>query len=147
MAQPTRYSPNTIWLGGPRTVVNHIPASEAIMPGMLIEVTNSGGLPAYRKAATADSEGSTYATEQAHFNLTVDDAYAANDIVEASVGVPGSYFWALIGSGQSVVNGATLGNAGTGYLKAATTKVIARAAETKDNTAGPGAARIRIEVV
>lgn len=147
MAQPTKYAPNTIWLGGKRVVVNDLLAGVAITPGMLIERYSIAGVPSFRPHTAADAEGSIYATEQIMFNKTVDDVYAIGDLVEALVGSSGTTIWAIVASGANVVAGAKLASAGNGKLKAGTTKAIAVAVEDKDNSAGPGDARIRIEVL
>ena len=40
----TRNDPGTVYLGGPRMVVNDLAASEAITPGMLVEKFNNAGV-------------------------------------------------------------------------------------------------------
>lgn len=144
-----KYPPNTIWLGGPRTEIGDIAASEAITPGMLVERFNAAGVVRYRKHATADVDCvRAVATEQSMMNLGVDDAYAANDLMEVSEGAGGSYFWMLIASGANIAAGAKLGSAGNGKLKAVGAGIpLFAATENKDNSAGPGDARIRVEVV
>ena len=141
----TRNDPGTIFLGGPRTVVNDLAASEAITPGMLVEKFNNAGVWRVKKHSLTSAAGSQYATEQSMLNKEVDDAYAANDLVETSIGAPGSTFWALIASGQTIVFGNALESAGDGTLKvfSAGTK-IANALESKTATA---LTRIRVEVI
>ena len=141
----TRNDPGTIFLGGPRTVVNDLAASEAITPGMLVEKFNNAGVWRVKKHSLTSAAGSQYATEQSMLNKGVDDAYAANDLVETSIGAPGSTFWALIASGQTIVFGNALESAGDGTLKvfSAGTK-IANALESKTATA---LTRLRIEVI
>ena len=78
-------------------------------------------------------------------NKDVDDAYAANDLVETSIGAPGSTFWALIASGQTIVFGNALESAGDGTLKVFSAGIkIANALESKTATA---LTRIRVEVI
>lgn len=141
----TRNDPGTVYLGGPRTVVNDLAASEAITPGMLVEKFNNAGVWRVKKHSLTSAAGSQYATEQSMLNKDVDDAYAANDLVETSIGAPGSTFWALIASGQTIVFGNALESAGDGTLKvfSAGTK-IANALESKTATA---LTRIRVEVI
>lgn len=145
----TKYPPNTIYLGGPRTEIGDLAASEAITPGMLVERFNAAGVIRYRKHATADVACvRAVATEQSMLNLGVDDPYAANDLMEVSEGGGGSYFWMLIGSGANIAAGAKLGSAGNGLLKAVGAGVpLFAATENVDNSAGPANARIRVEVV
>jgi len=144
----TRFPPNSVWLGGDRTVVNDIAASEAITPGMLVERFNAAGVIRFRKSTETDKAGFQIATEQSMLNLGVDDDYAANDLVESSLGHNGSTWWCLIGSGANLAAGDKLGNAGNGKLKAVGGGIaIATAIENKDNSAGPGDARIRVEVI
>jgi len=141
----TRNDPGTIFLGGPRTVVNDLAASEAITPGMLVEKFNNAGVWRVKKHSLTSKEGNQYATEQSMLNKEVDDAYAANDLVETSIGAPGSTFWALIASGQTIVFGNALESAGDGTLKVFSAGIkIANALESKTATA---LTRIRVEVI
>lgn len=146
----TRYAPNTIWLGGPRTEIGDVPASEAITPGHLIERHDAGsGVSKFRKHATAGGDTvPTFATEQSMLNLGVDDAYAADDLVEATIGAGGTLIWALIASGQDIEAGEFLESAGNGTLRVyAAGKKLCQAVESVDNSAGPVTARIRVEVL
>lgn len=145
----TRQAPNTVWLGGPRVEIGDVVAGEAITPGHLIERYDAGsGVSKFRKHTGTSLEGSTYATEQSMLNKAITDAYAAGDLVEASVGSPGSSFYAFIASGQNIAAGGQLESAGDGTLKAYSAGVkIALALEAVDNSAGPGDARIRVEVM
>ena len=141
----TRSDPNTIYLGGPRTVVNDLAASEAITPGHLVEKFNNGGVWRLRKHSLTSKDGSQYATEQSMQNLDVDDAYAANDLVETVIGAPGTTILALIASGQTIVFGNALESAGDGTLKVYSSGIkIATALESKTATA---LTRIRVEVL
>src|ERR1044072_7815640 len=100
----TRMAPNTVWLSGDKVLVNDIGCSEAITPGMLIERITSTGSK-FRKHATAGGAGTIVALEQDMLNKGVDDAYAAGDLVEAAIGVPGSTFWMFVGSGANIAAG------------------------------------------
>ena len=141
----TRNDPGMVYLGGPRTVVNDLAASEAITPGMLVEKFNNAGVWRVKKHSLTSKEGNQYATEQSMLNKEVDDAYAANDLVETSIGAPGSTFWALIASGQAIVFGNALESAGDGTLKVFSAGIkIANALESKTATA---LTRIRVEVI
>jgi hypothetical protein len=142
----TRSNPNTVYLGGPRTVVNDLAASEAITPGHLIEKFNNAGVWRVRKHTGTSLAGSMYATEQSMLNKGVDDAYAADDLVEAVIGAPGTTIWALIASGQNIAFGDDLESAGDGTLKVYSSGVkTATALETQATVTVT--TRIRVEVV
>jgi hypothetical protein len=145
----TRYDPNTIWLGGNVTQVGDVVASEAITPGHLVERFNSSGTAKFRKCTLVT--GATlpaFALNQSMLNKGVDDAYASGDLVEVAIGSKGATFWAIIASGQNIVAGARLESAGNGTLRALASGVaIAQAVRGVDNSAGPGDARIPVEVI
>lgn len=143
----TQNPPGTIYLGGPRTEIGDLAASEAITPGHLIERFNSAGVWRVRKHATAGGDTPRmFATEQSMLNQGVGDAYAANDLVEATVGSRGTSVWAWIASGQNIVFGNKLESAGDGTLRIfASGAVLAQALETQANVTV--ATRIRVEVV
>jgi hypothetical protein len=144
----TKNPPNTIVLSGPVVEVGDLAASEAITPGMLIAQFNNGGIVRFHKHATAGGAGNTVAMEQSMLNKTIDDAYAANDLVQAAIGAPGAAFYMIIASGANIAAGDLLESAGNGKLRALSSGVaIYKALENKDNSAGPGDARIRAEVV
>ena len=163
----TQLQPNTIYLGGPRTEVGDLAASEAICPGMLIERFNSAGTIRVRKHATA--AGATprlVATEQSMLNKNVNDGYAIGDLVEATQCAGGTTVWMLIASGQNIAAGNKLESDGAGMLRVLAAGVALFAAmENVNNTtgaAGPskpdpqtggttalptGAARIRVSTL
>jgi hypothetical protein len=142
----TRNNPNTVFLGGDRTQVNDLTASEAITPGHLIDSFNAAGVMRWRKHATASiAVAKTVATEMSMMNKGVDDAYALADLVEASVLHPGATAWMFIASGQTIVHGNKLESAGDGTLKIFGTGVVLfKALENKTATA---LTRIRVEAV
>lgn len=143
----TALPPNTIWLGGPRTEIGDLAASEAITPGHLIERFNNAGVIRFRKHATA--AGNTpkiVATEQSMLNKGVDDAYAANDLVEASALKGGSTAWMFIASGQNIVAGNKLESAGDGTLRILAAGVaLFQALENKPTVTS--LTRIRVEAL
>jgi hypothetical protein len=146
----TKYPPRTIWLGGHRVEIGDIAASEAITPGHLVLRFNAAGVVRYKKHDDAGADCvRAVATEQSMLNKGVDDAYAAGDLMEVSELAPGSYAWMIIGSGENIAAGQQLQSAGNGKLTAQTGDGIPlfAATENKDNSAGPGDARIRVEVV
>ena len=143
----TLRTPNTIWLGGPRTEIGDIAASETILPGHLVERFNNGGIWRYRKHATAAaSTVRAVATEQSMLNKGVDDAYAAGDLMEVTECATGCYMWMFIASGQNIVAGQKLESAGDGTLRAFAAGVALFAAtETKANVTA--LTRIRVEAL
>jgi hypothetical protein len=143
----TRNNPNTIFLGGDRTQIGDLAASETITPGHLVDRFNAGGVIRWRKHATASiAVAPAFATEQSMVNKGVDDNYLVNDLMEVSIGSRGSYFWAFIASGQNIVAGNKLESAGDGTLKIfAAGVVIASALENKPTV--QTLTRIRVEIV
>jgi hypothetical protein len=145
----TRNNPNTIFLGGDRTQINDLAASEAITPGHLIDRFNNGGIIRWRKHATSGQTLGTpaaVATEMAMLNKGVDDAYAAGDLVEASVLHKGAFAWMLIASGQNIVAGNRLESAGDGTLKILSTgQALFQALENKPTVTS--LTRIRVEAI
>lgn len=145
--------PNTIHLAGDVVLVNDIAAGEVITPGAL--VARSAGT--YLNHATAGAAAQpAFALEQDEINAgqradppvpAVDFPYASGDLIKVGNGRPGASFWALLASGQNISDGDDLFSAGTGELTGTGTDAVARAIEAVDNTAGPGAARIRVEVL
>ncbi len=142
----TRSNPNTVFLGGDRTQVNDLTASEAITPGHLIDSFNNAGVQRWRKhTVAAGACAKTVATEQSMTNKGVDDAYAAADLVEASVLHPGATAWMFIASGQTIVHGDKLESAGDGTLRIFNAGVVLfKALENKTAVA---LTRIRVEAV
>ena len=143
----TRLPPNTIWLGGPRTEIGDFAASEAVTPGHLVERFNNAGVWRWRKHATAgQATARAFATEQSMLNKTVDDAYAANDLMEVTEGAGGTNIWAFIASGQNIAYGQRLESAGDGTLRALASGVaLAQALETKASVIV--LTRIRVECI
>lgn len=142
----TRLTPNTVVLGGPRTVVNDLAASEAITPGHLIERFNNAGVIRVKKHATAGANTPRLvATEQSMNNKGVDDAYAAADLVEAVVGQPGAVFHMLIASGQTIVAGNKLESAGDGTLRILASGTALFTA--LENVTATALSRIRVEAM
>lgn len=159
MSIPVR-RPNTIFLGGGGpggeggiTYINTIPAGATIIPGMLIETFDNGGVTNYRpQSAAADVSSPVIALEQVMMNLGVDDPYHVNDLVIAGALRQGSTFWGLIPSGQNIANQQSLQSNGDGRLKAATaTTAAANVARYKAMESSGGAVtvdtRIRVEVL
>lgn len=143
----TRYNPNTIFLGGDRTQIGDLAASEVITPGHLVDRFNAGGVIRWRKHATASiAVTRAVATEQAMLNKGVDDNYAAGDLMEVALLHQGAFAWMFIASGQNITAGQKLESAGDGTLKAfAAGVVLFSALENKPTVTS--LTRIRAEVV
>lgn len=142
----TRNNPNTIFLGGDRTIVGDLAANTTITPGMLIERDDVGAGVIRWKLATADLAGSMcIAQDMPYANKGVDDTYAAADIVDACILHKGGTAWCLIGSGQNIAAGDLLGSAGSGLLKSGATVALCRALENKPTVTVT--TRIRVEAI
>lgn len=143
----TRSNPNTIFLGGDRTQVNDLAASATITPGDLIERFNNGGVWRWRRQSTASvGVPMAVATDQSMLNKGVDDDYAANDLVEASILHKGATAWMFIASGQNIAFGNKLEASNDGTLKIFSAGVVlAIANETKATVSVK--TRIRVEAV
>jgi hypothetical protein len=141
----TRNNPNVVKLGGDWTEVGDLAASEAITPGHLVERFNSAGVIRWRKA-TADIAGpGSVALDQSMLNKGVDDAYAANDLMQVGIPHKGATAWMFIASGQNVAAGALLGSAGGGTLKTGATVALFTALENKPTVTV--LTRIRVEAL
>ena len=102
-------------------IVGDLVASEAITPGMLIETVLSGTDQVWRKNASATEQVEiAVALNQPELNLTIDDDYAANDLVQAWKPKVGDVFLGIVASGQNIAKGDLLQAAGGGYVKEAT---------------------------
>ena len=141
----TRSNPNRILLGGDATFVNDLAASATLTPGHLLERFNNSGVIRLR-VATADVAGPPLvALDQSMNNKSVDDTYAANDLVEAAVLHKGATAWMLIASGQTVNAGTLLGSAGDGTLKTGAT--VARFTAIENKGAVVVLTRVRVEAL
>lgn len=150
--------PNTIYLGGGGhgpggqagyTPENQFATSEAITPGMLVELHDDGsaGAPRWRKHATAAGTFArkAFALDQPFLNQGVDDDYPADELCQVGIMYPGSVVWALVASGQNIAINDALESAGNGFLKEGTTAPVARALETLG--AVTETTRVRAEVL
>jgi hypothetical protein len=80
----------------------------------------------------------------------IDDAYAVNDQVKLGAFAPGMHVYAFIASGANIAEGAYLTTDNAGRLTATGVTAslrIAQALESVNNSAGPGDARIRVQIV
>lgn len=143
----TRSDPGTIYLGGPRTVINDMAAKAAITPGHLVERVNTAGVWRWQKHGTAAGAAQhAVAVEQSIQNKGVDDDYAIGDLVEVAEGNTGTNYWMLIASGQNIAYGDNLESAGDGTLRIFNAGVkLFVALETKANVTVQ--TRLRVEVL
>lgn len=153
-------TPHTITLrGDPIASEARAKASEAIKPGMLVQLHTDGTLKkhATAKAATA----AAFAREMDIAGGSIDDAYDDGDTVLFSTFRPGDWVYAWLKAGNDVAVGALLESGGDGSLQALTAqtqsgttpfavteggKALARALEAVDNDPGTGGAAVRIRV-
>lgn len=140
----TRSNPNTIWLGGERTVVGDIAIAAALKPGALVQRDYVGGVVRW-KAAVADIDGPpAVLLDLPYANKGVDDAYAVGDLADVAVLHKGGTAWMFLASGATVEHGDLLGSHGTdGQLKLGATKALFTALE---RVVTPYAALTRIRV-
>lgn len=119
-------------------------ASEAITPGHLVK-----GVTSIAKVSTAAlAHPRNFALEREELGSDIDTAYASGDVVKVGAFHQGSRVLALIASGQNITADAKLEAAADGTLRVfASGVVLARALESVNNAAGPGVARLRVEVI
>jgi hypothetical protein len=154
MAVPAN-PPNTIYLGGGMnageggiTYINDQAAVEAITPGMLLELHDDGGTPAWGVHDVADDPCPVVvALEQVFLNQGVDDNYADGDLVYAGALRPGSMFWGIVASGANINIGDRLQSAGNGKLKAAASGDIRFVSHTDTGGAVTEDTRVKVEVL
>lgn len=110
-------------------------ATTAISPGMLVDLTPTGGVKYH---GTADvSAVSRFAIEADVWGKTIDDAYAIGDTVVYAAVPSGSQVQAIIADGQTITRGDFLCSAGNGTLKAITgTEVKLAQAEISKTASG-----------
>jgi len=121
-------------------------AAEAITPGQLVTLNGSGLL--IKHATSAGVAARNFAMERDEMGDNIDVPYAIGDTVKVGAFHQGCRVNAFIASGQNIALGAFLESAGGGNLKVISGNFpVGRALEAVNNTAGPGAARIRVEIV
>lgn len=119
-------------------------AAEAITPGMLVD-----GVTSLTKFATAGGPAPRrVAMERDEMGKDIDTAYAVGDTVKVANLAPGDRVNAFIASGQNIAADALLEPAADGTLRVlASGTPWGRALEAVNNSAGPGNARLRTEVM
>lgn len=120
-------------------------AAAAITPGMLVEQNGSSDLIPHGTATGYAQRN--FALEREEGGRDIDTAYAVGDYVKVGAFAPGDHVNALIASGETVNEDQYVESNGDGTVQAGTTSRVGRALETVVNTAGPGMARLRIEIV
>lgn len=142
----TRNNPNTIFLGGDRTIIGDWAVNATTTPGMLVERDDVGSSVLRWKLATADIAGEpAVALDMPYMNKGVDDNYAANDLADVAILHKGAHAWMLIASGQNVAAGDLLGSAGSGTLKTGAT--VARFVALENKPTVTTLTRIRVEAI
>ena len=145
----TKMNPRTIHLGGPLTEVNDLPLTGTPLPGFLMERYSNSGVDTYRAHSTAGGPAlPSVLPNQPYLKKAYDVAFADGDLAHVGVGVPGTTFYMIIGSGVNTPQGGFLESAGNGRLRnlASGTRLF-QALEAVNNSAGPGDAYLRVETV
>ena len=121
-------------------------AAEAITPGHLVTLNGSGQV--IKHATAGANTQRNFALEREEMGKTIDTPYAIGDTVKVGAFGPGTRVNALIASGQNITKGAKLESAGNGTLRVlAAGTPIAWAVRAVNNSAGPGDARISVEIM
>lgn len=121
-------------------------AAEAITPGQLVNINGSGLL--IKHATAGGAAGRMFAMARDEMGDDIDTAYAIGDTVKVGAFHAGQRVNAFIASGQNITVGTFLESAGAGVLRAfAAGVILGQAVESVNNTAGPSAARIRVQVM
>lgn len=146
-------TPNTILLqrnaDGAPTVFERTVATAVVMPGMYV-LFASGSVKPHDSAADVDAPN-IMALENAYIdpNVTttapIDSSYAVGKKAKLFFPQTGDLLYAFLEAGANVAEGAPLQHNGAGYLEPYTSgKIVAYAAEAKDNSGGGSAVRIRV---
>lgn len=148
-------NPNTVLLAGPAVFIpQERNGSEAILPGHLLEVVPSGGAAGqWRKHATAGGAAAPWFARESltpdrqATTLPIETPYQIGETVRWFVGSQCEVLALVPASAAAIVTGDPLTSNGDGTLRktsAGTDVIIARAAESVNNSAGTSPARIRI---
>lgn len=148
----TRQNPNTILLSNKSdsvTIVNDVPCSEAITPGMLIERHSSSGEKWRKNANAGDPAAKAVALNASMLNKGIDDAYSSGDLIEAAILPPGATAYMLLASGENVAVGDQLESNGDGTLVKVSsgTPLFVVVYAAVNNAVGPTTARVRAEAL
>jgi hypothetical protein len=129
----------------------------AITPGMLVETVAGEVRPHSTQGGDAERMFAIEGLNEDANSKTLGDIDTDYDDDNAAVKVwfprPGDIVYALLGAGQSVAAEGLVQSASDGYLMAYAAaaqkpeKVVGRATEAVDNSAGTSAARVRVRVI
>jgi hypothetical protein len=123
-------------------------AAEAITPGHIVAWDGSGDV--IKNTANAANVSAMIACEREEMGKDIDVAYAVGDQVKIAVMGRGHRFYGFIASGANIAKGAYLTTDNAGRLTATSVSAtvrLAQAVEDVNNSAGPGDARIRVQVL
>lgn len=146
--------PNTVYLGGPPgpgggnfVIDNEHVVTGTPTPGFLMQYYDDAGVGKWRAHNTSAGTFAqkAFLLERPEFNQGIEDEYAANELGLVGIMPPGSLIYAIVPSGQNIVNGDPLESNGDGKLKEGTTAPVARAAETIGAVTAD--TRVRVEVL
>ncbi len=131
-------------------------AAGTIIPGHLLQLNSTSKVAIHANAAK--NAPPYFALENDLIGNTIDDAYAADDIVQYIAAYRGAEIYAWVpASAAAIVVGDYLESNGDGTLKKQATdaatddtqrvSTVAQAVEAVDNSAGGAAVRIRVRIV
>ena len=124
----------------------HEKAGAEITPGMLLEFDSNGDVIPHGTAGGSASRD--FAGHREEMGQDIDDTYAVGETVKVMHFAQGMRVNAIIPSGQNISKDGFLESNGNGMLKAfGSGQRVGRALEAVNNTAGPGSARLRVEIV
>lgn len=146
--------PKTVLLRGTPPVLEAKAAtSEAIKPGMLLDLTSAGTVRKHTNTgfgASVARAAALFAVEPGWRGGDIDTAYADGDTVTYVAAGPGDEIYAHLQDAENVVVGQYLQSAGDGSLEAVDSDgfAIAQALEAVNTSGGATAtARIRVRVL
>ncbi len=147
----TKLNPRKIHLAGPVVVVHEHMSSEAITPGMLVELHDSTGIKVRANASATELQALSVALDIPENNKGIDDDYASGDMVKIGYLTVGSVFYGIIPSGQDISLCELLVSNADGKLKTAGTTTEAASLGKFQSLDAPGAVvadtRIRVQVI
>jgi len=138
-----------IILNGDPLIKEELTATEAIIPGHLIEFASASSA---QKNTQVANQSVMVALERDELGKGIDDAYAASDVLKHAVLKPGDRFYGWLASGHNVAAGDFLAPQSGGLMgktSVSTTLRVAQALEAV-NTSGSApvaGTRIRVQVV
>lgn len=147
MLIPSTPTPNTILLKGALSRrYEEGRAGGTIKPGHLIALNSSGNLIVHPTAGGVCTPVSV-AIEDGIQGKTIDDAYAATDLVRYVIPQNGDVLYMLLKAGENAPAGGITISAGDGTVKNTTgtpTGYVGRYDEAVDNSGGSDPVRIRV---